>query len=138
MRSFTRFAAFVVASLTPRALAAIGPVTDLHIVNAAVTTDGFSRQAVLAEGVFPGPLIAGQKGDNFQINVIDELTNATMLKTTTIHWHGFFQHGTNWADGPAFVNQCPIASGDSFLYNFNVPDQAGSHFLCHACDGQLV
>lgn len=43
-----------------------------------------------------------------------------------------FQHGTTWADGPAFVSQCPIVSGDSFLYNFNVPDQAGkpiSHFL---------
>ncbi|OBZ71971.1 Laccase-4 [Grifola frondosa] len=62
-------------------------------------------------------------GDNFQINVIDDMTNATMLKTTSIHWHGFFQHGTNWADGPAFVNQCPIASGDSFLYNFEAPGQ---------------
>ena len=41
------------------AFAAIGPVTDLHIVNAAVAPDGLSRQAVLAEGVFPGPLIAG-------------------------------------------------------------------------------
>ena len=41
------------------------------------------------------------------------------------HWHGFFQKGTNWADGPAFVNQCPIASGNSFLYDFQVPDQSG-------------
>ncbi len=41
------------------------------------------------------------------------------------HWHGFFQKGTNWADGPAFVNQCPIATGNSFLYDFQVPDQAG-------------
>ena len=65
-----------------------------------------------------------------------------MLKTTSIvrclrllskchadycvqHWHGFFQKGTNWADGPAFINQCPIASGHSFLYDFQVPDQAG-------------
>ncbi|KAF7798560.1 hypothetical protein EIP86_009782 [Pleurotus ostreatoroseus] len=134
------YGALVVAGLTARALAGIGPVTDFHIVNAAVSPDGFSRQAVLAEGTFPGPLITGNKGDNFQINVIDELTNATMLKTTTIHWHGFFQHGTNWADGPAFVNQCPIASGDSFLYNFQVPDQAGtfwyhSHLSTQYCDG---
>jgi hypothetical protein len=66
----------------------------------------------------------------FQINVIDSLTDGTMLKSTSIvclvsfymvtflltfaplqHWHGFFQKGTNWADGPAFVNQCPIAPG---------------------------
>ncbi|KAJ3794319.1 laccase 1 [Lentinula aff. detonsa] len=120
------------------ALAAIGPVTDLHIVNSFIQPDGFNRSGVLAEGVFPGPLITGNKGDNFQINVIDELTNGTMLLSTSIHWHGLFQKTTNWADG-AFVNQCPIASGDSFLYNFNVPDQAGfwyhSHLSTQYCDG---
>ena len=61
MRTLLRSTALVVTTFTARAFAAIGPVTDLHIVNAAVTTDGFSRQAVLAEGVFPGPLIAGNK-----------------------------------------------------------------------------
>ncbi|OBZ73752.1 Laccase-1 [Grifola frondosa] len=120
--------------------AGIGPVTDLHIVNADIAPDGYTRAAVLAEGTFPGPLITGNMGDNFQINVIDELTNGTMLKTTTIHWHGVFQHGTNWADGPAFVNQCPIASGNSFLYNFEVSGQAGtfwyhSHLSTQYCDG---
>ncbi|KIK54015.1 hypothetical protein GYMLUDRAFT_264864 [Collybiopsis luxurians FD-317 M1] len=121
------------------ALAAIGPVTDLHILNSFIQPDGFNRSGVLAEGVFPGPLIKGNKGDNFQINVINELTNGTMLKTTSIHWHGLFQKSTNWADG-AFVTQCPIASGNSFLYNFNVPDQAGtfwyhSHLSTQYCDG---
>ncbi|KAJ3763226.1 laccase 1 [Lentinula raphanica] len=122
------------------ALAAIGPTTDLHIVNSFIQPDGFNRSGVLAEGVFPGPLITGNKGDNFQINVIDQLTNGTMLLSTSIHWHGLFQKTTTWADGPAFVNQCPIASGDSFLYNFNVPDQAGtfwyhSHLSTQYCDG---
>ena len=37
-----------------------------------------------------------------------------------------FQKDSNWADGSAFVNQCPIASGNSFLYDFRVPDQAGA------------
>jgi iron transport multicopper oxidase len=51
-----------------------------------------------------------------------------------------FQKGTNWADGPAFVNQCPIASGDSFLYDFTAADQAGtfwyhSHLSTQYCDG---
>ncbi|KAJ3884646.1 laccase lcc6 [Lentinula edodes] len=39
----------------------------------------------------------------------------------------------------AFINQCPIAAGNSFLYNFNVPDQAGfwyhSHLATQYCDG---
>ncbi|KAI0666083.1 laccase B [Trametes maxima] len=127
-------------SLSHAAYGAVGPVADLTISNADVSPDGISRAAVLMNGVFPGPLIKGNKGDNFQLNVIDNLTNATMLKTTTIHWHGLFQHGTNWADGPAFVNQCPIASGNSFLYDFTVPDQAGtfwyhSHLSTQYCDG---
>lgn len=44
-----------------RVSAAIGPVTDLTISNADVSPDGFTRAAVLANGVFPGPLITGNK-----------------------------------------------------------------------------
>lgn len=61
MLSFTRSTALVVAGLSAGAIAAIGPVTDFHIVNAAIAPDGISRQAVLAEGTFPGPLITGNK-----------------------------------------------------------------------------
>nr|AEP71394.1 laccase 1 [Trametes gibbosa]AEQ28163.1 laccase 1 [Trametes gibbosa] len=140
MSRFQTLLAFVVTSLTAAAYAAIGPVADLTITNAEVSPDGFARQAVVVNGGTPGPLVTGNMGDRFQLNVIDNLTNHTMLKSTSIHWHGFFQHGTNWADGPAFVNQCPIASGHSFLYDFQVPDQAGtfwyhSHLSTQYCDG---
>nr|ABK59825.1 laccase [Ganoderma tsugae] len=122
------------------AYAAIGPVANLTISDADIAPDGFTRAAVVVNGVSPGPLITGNKGDNFQINVINQMTNHTMNKTTSIHWHGLFQEGTNWADGPAFVTQCPIVSGNSFLYNFHVPDQAGtfwyhSHLSTQYCDG---
>ncbi|KAI0078079.1 laccase [Panus rudis PR-1116 ss-1] len=118
----------------------IGPVADLPIVNANIAPDGFNRSTVLAGGTFPGPTIKGNKGDNFQINVIDQLTDNTMDTPTSIHWHGLFQKGSNWADGPAFVTQCPLVPGNSFLYNFNVPDQAGtfwyhSHLGLQYCDG---
>ncbi|KAE9398107.1 laccase 2 VT [Gymnopus androsaceus JB14] len=87
------------------AFASIGPVADLNIVNGFIQPDGFNRSFVLAEGVFPGPLIVGNIGDNFQINVIDSLTNDTMLLSTSIHWHGLFQATTNWADGPYVYKQ---------------------------------
>ncbi|KAI0078085.1 laccase A [Panus rudis PR-1116 ss-1] len=136
----TAFTSLITLAWAVGTFAAIGPVTDLHIVNDNIAPDGFTRAAVLAGGTFPGPLITGNKGDNFRINVIDDLTEESMLKSTSIHWHGFFQKGTNWADGPAFVNQCPITTGHSFLYNFNVPDQAGtfwyhSHLSTQYCDG---
>lgn len=57
-------------------------------------------RAVLADGQFPGPLITGKKvqaffnayqflslcpqGDNFKINVVNKLTNETMLTDTTV------------------------------------------------------
>ncbi|KAG6810814.1 Acyl-coenzyme A oxidase 2 [Tricholoma furcatifolium] len=132
-------------SFLPAAYAGTGPITNLEIVNKYISPDGFNRSAVLAgqtaaSASFPGPLITGYKGDNFELNVIDGLTDATMLRATSIHWHGIFQAGTPWADGPVGVSQCPIIPGDSFLYNFNVPDQAGtfwyhSHYSTQYCDG---
>ncbi|KAH8818673.1 laccase [Flagelloscypha sp. PMI_526] len=88
-----------------------------------------------------GPLITGSKGDAFQINVVNNLDNSNMRQSTSIHWHGILQSGgTNWADGPAFVTQCPIAPQDSFLYSFQEADQAGtfwyhSHLSTQYCDG---
>ncbi|KAG6889801.1 hypothetical protein C0992_004066 [Termitomyces sp. T32_za158] len=129
------------AILTHRVLAiVVGPVADLPIVNAVIAPDGFNRRGVLAQGTFPGPIITGNKGDTFQLNVVNELTDVTMLKSTSIHWHGLFQKGTAWADGPSFVTQCPIAPGDSFLYTFSSADQAGtfwyhSHLSTQYCDG---
>nr|QMP96876.1 laccase B precursor [Cerrena sp.] len=129
-----------ILALSVGSYAAIGPVSDLHIVNKDLAPDGVQRPTVLAGGTFPGTLITGQKGDNFQLNVIDDLTDDRMLTPTSIHWHGFFQKGTAWADGPAFVTQCPIIADNSFLYDFDVPDQAGtfwyhSHLSTQYCDG---
>nr|ACR24358.1 laccase [Polyporus grammocephalus] len=132
--------AFILAALCSSAFGAIGPVADLTLVNDVISPDGFPRAAALAGGQHPGPLIRGNKGDNFRINVIDKLTNKTMLTPTSIHWHGLFQHTTAWADGPAFVTQCPISTGHSFLYNFRATGQAGtfwyhSHLETQYCDG---
>ena len=53
------FVALIALSVSVNA--AIGPVTDLHIVNANISPDGFSRPTVLAGGTFPGPVIQGNK-----------------------------------------------------------------------------
>lgn len=135
----------VTASICSFAFAAIGPSTNLHIVNKIIAPDGFNRSTVLAGATaasasMPGPVITGRKGDTLRINVIDELQDTNMVTTTSIHWHGIFQEGTNWADGPSGVTQCPIVPGHSFLYQFTVPDQAGtfwyhSHHSTQYCDG---
>ncbi|KAJ8091002.1 hypothetical protein PM082_024926 [Marasmius tenuissimus] len=136
---------------------------DLHIVNKNLSPDGFKRSTVLAgtsadKASFPGPIIKANKGDTFEINVIDELTDPSMDRGTSIasitshpllpvidmlfsqHWHGIHQHHTIWADGPTWVTQCPIVPEESFQYKFSVPDQAGtfwyhSHHRAQYCDG---
>nr|AFV15794.1 laccase [Leucocoprinus sp. Tra.sp1.C\ len=123
----------------------IGPTADMYIVNEDISPDGFNRSAVLAGDAedsvsFPGPLVVGTKGSTFKINVIDDLTDTTMLRSTSIHWHGMFQNGTAWADGTSGVTQCPISPGNSFLYQFTATDQAGtfwyhSHRSTQYCDG---
>ncbi|KAJ7580936.1 laccase 5 [Mycena floridula] len=121
--------------LVTQVFAKIGPIADLVISNKIIAPDGFNRSVVVAGGTFPGPLIVANKGQNFNLNVINKLTDHSMLKSTSIHWHGFFQSGTSWADGPAFVSQCPIATGDSFLYSFKTGTQAGT-FWYHSHLGE--
>ncbi|KAL0065693.1 laccase, multicopper oxidase, benzenediol:oxygen oxidorectuctase [Marasmius tenuissimus] len=119
----------------------VGPISDMVIDTAVVAPDGFSRTAVLAGGTVDGPLITAQKGERIKVNVINNLDHPDFLKSTSIHWHGFFQNdGANWADGPAFVNQCPIAHKTSFLYDYPTANQAGtfwyhSHLSTQYCDG---
>ncbi|PIL29303.1 transporter [Ganoderma sinense ZZ0214-1] len=132
--------ALSILSFSPLLAAGVGTVGDLTISNLDVTPDGYTRAAVVVNGQFPGPLITGNKGDRFQLRVVDQLSNETMLKSTSVHFHGIFQEGTNWADGAAFVNQCPIATGNSFTYDFTCLDQAGtfwyhSHLSTQYCDG---
>ncbi|KAG6916141.1 Acyl-coenzyme A oxidase 2 [Tephrocybe rancida] len=140
-----RFSTFVYLALVSSAYAGVGPNTNLYILNKDIFPDGFTRPGVLAgsstrNAGFPGPLITGNKGDTFNLNVIDQLNVTTMARATSIHWHGFFQKNTQFMDGPSGVTQCPILPGNSFLYKFSAAGQAGtfwyhSHLSTQYCDG---
>ncbi|KAF9037466.1 laccase [Panaeolus papilionaceus] len=144
MCKFAILTAFVLSAVGS-VFGSIGPVANVFIGNKDVAPDGFTRPAVLAgtsatDLTTIGPLIVGNKGDTFRLNVIDQLTDTRMLRTTAIHWHGFFQAGSNWADGPVGVSQCPIVPGESFEYEFQALNQAGtfwyhSHHSTQYCDG---
>ncbi|VDB95407.1 unnamed protein product [Peniophora sp. CBMAI 1063] len=127
-------------SLAVATEAAIGPSAQLTVSNAQLAPDGYMRDTVVVNGQFPAPLIKGQKGDTFNLNVFDALTDNQLDTVTSIHWHGLFQHGSPHADGPSFVTQCPIVPLENFDYKFQVPDQAGtywyhSHYKNQYCDG---
>ena len=40
--------------------------------------------------------------------------------------HGIKQYRNGWADGPAYITQCPIQTGNSYTYDFNVTGQRGT------------
>ncbi|TFK34056.1 laccase [Crucibulum laeve] len=135
------FSSLVVLSVLSAVNAFIGPAANMVVSNARISPDGFPRDAIVVGGTFPGPVVRGLKGSHFRLNVVNQLTNnVAMLRTTSIHWHGLFMKGTSWADGPVGVTQCPISAGQSFLYDFNASDQAGtfwyhSHHSTQYCDG---
>ncbi|KAJ7066264.1 laccase 3 [Mycena amicta] len=119
---------------------AVQRVFDLNIVNTQLSPDGFVRDTVSPNGTFPGPVFAVNKGDTVVIHTHNKLTDANMRRSTSIHWHGFFQARTSGMDGPAFVNQCPIAPGTTFDYVFDTAGQTGnywyhSHLSTQYCDG---
>ncbi|KAK2999477.1 hypothetical protein RJ639_023693 [Escallonia herrerae] len=42
--------------------------------------------------------------------------------------HGIRQLQSGWADGPAYITQCPIQTGQSYVYNYTIVGQRGTLF----------
>lgn len=84
---------------------------------------GIVRNMTLINGKFPGPVIEANMGDRIIVNLINNGPN-----TTSLHFHGLFQRGTNYMDGSYGITQCGIEPGSSFVYNFTVEDQYGTYW----------
>ncbi|KAG8473781.1 hypothetical protein CXB51_035858 [Gossypium anomalum] len=82
-----------------------------------------TRSIVSVNGQFPGPRIVAREGDQLLIKVVNHVPN-----NVSIHWHGIRQLRSGWADGPAYVTQCPIQTGQSYVYNFTIVGQRGTLF----------
>ncbi|KAG9155159.1 hypothetical protein Leryth_011119 [Lithospermum erythrorhizon] len=85
-----------------------------------------SKSIVTVNGRFPGPTLYAREDDNVLIKVVNNVKY-----NVSIHWHGIRQLRTGWADGPAYITQCPIQPGQSYVYNFTVTGQRGT-LLWHA------
>jgi FtsP/CotA-like multicopper oxidase with cupredoxin domain len=71
-------------------------------------------------GAVPGPEIRVRQGERLRITVENQLA-----EETTVHWHGV--RVPNAMDGVPQLTQKPIAPGESFVYEFDVPD-AGTYW----------
>ncbi|XWS53199.1 hypothetical protein CRYUN_Cryun11dG0137500 [Craigia yunnanensis] len=94
---------------------------DIKLHN--VTRLCHTKSIVSVNGQFPGPRIVAREGDQLLIKVVNHVSN-----NISIHWHGIRQLRSGWADGPAYVTQCPIQTGHSYVYNFTIVGQRGTLF----------
>uniref|UniRef100_A0A2N9GTP6 Laccase n=1 Tax=Fagus sylvatica TaxID=28930 RepID=A0A2N9GTP6_FAGSY len=82
-----------------------------------------TKSIVTVNGQFPGPRIIAREGDRLLIKVVNHVQY-----NITLHWHGIRQLRTGWADGPAYITQCPIQTGQTYVYNFTITGQRGTLF----------
>ncbi|KAL2481559.1 Laccase-17 [Abeliophyllum distichum] len=80
-----------------------------------------TKSMVTVNGKFPGPPVMAREGDRLLIEVVNHVPH-----NISIHWHGIRQLRSGWADGPAYITQCPIQTGQSYVYNFTVVGQRGT------------
>jgi FtsP/CotA-like multicopper oxidase with cupredoxin domain len=79
----------------------------------------------------PGPDIRIRQGDRLRVRVENRLP-----RPTTVHWHGI--RLPNAMDGVPHLTQEPIAPGESFLYEFDVPDAGTFWYHSHLRDTEQI
>lgn len=100
---------------------------DFHVAYQTIAPDGVTKNGLVVNGGFPGPLIEANWGDWIQIHVTNDLDN----EGTSLHWHGLLQSATPFFDGVPAVAQCPIAPGESLTYTFRADLYGTSWYHSH-------
>ncbi|OAY41324.1 laccase-17 [Manihot esculenta] len=125
--SLASMAAILLSSLLlPYSVEAITRHYTFNITYKNITRLCNTRSVVTVNGKFPGPRLVAREGDQVLVKVVNQVSY-----NITIHWHGIRQLTSGWADGPAYVTQCPIKTGQSYTYNFTITGQRGT-LLWHA------
>ena len=75
-------------------------------------------------GTVPGPTIRATRGDTVRVRLHNELE-----QPTSIHWHGI--RIDNAMDGVAGLTQDPVAPGETFDYEFSLPDAGTFWYHSH-------
>ncbi|CAL4973199.1 unnamed protein product [Urochloa decumbens] len=94
---------------------------EFNVTMANVTRLCSTKSIVTVNGQFPGPELVAREGDRVVVRV-----NNHAQHNISLHWHGIRQLRTGWADGPAYITQCPIQTGQSYVYNYTITGQRGT------------
>ncbi|KAL2837193.1 Cupredoxin [Aspergillus pseudoustus] len=103
-------------------------VYDFNVTWVTANPDGLAdRKVVGINGQWPLPVIEVDKGDQLVVKMYNGLGD----KSTSIHFHGMYQNGTNEMDGASMATQCPVPPGSSITYNFTVNQNGTYWYHCH-------
>jgi Multicopper oxidase len=114
---------------------------DFHLdteIDSALSPDCMNvkevrRSLFLSNGMFPGPPIEVDEGDNVTVRV----HNGNEASSVSIHFHGIHQMGTPYSDGTSFVTQCALGPLQTQEYNF-IAYPSGTHYWHEHASYQMV
>ncbi|KJZ73746.1 hypothetical protein HIM_06864 [Hirsutella minnesotensis 3608] len=104
---------------------------DLTVTWEEHAPDGLSRDMILINGEFPGPVLEMNEGEEAWVAVHNR-----MPFNTTMHYHGIEMSDTPWSDGVPGVSQREIPPGESFTYKWTAT-QCGEYWYHAHHRGQV-
>ncbi|VAH81692.1 unnamed protein product [Triticum turgidum subsp. durum] len=113
--------AFAVLLALPGLAAGVTRRYTFNVGMTSVTRLCGTKSIPTVNGQFPGPRLDAREGDRLVVTVHNH-----MSRNVSFHWHGLRQLRNGWADGPAYITQCPIQPGQSYVYDFTVAGQRGT------------
>ncbi|MFK8036060.1 MAG: multicopper oxidase family protein [Hyphomicrobiales bacterium] len=117
----TATAATLAMPIRPSFAQAEMPLLNANVADIQLLPEKYSKTSVWGfEGRAPGPEIRVTQGKRVQRNLINNLPDAT-----SVHWHGI--RIDNAMDGVSGLTQDAVPPGNSFQYDFVVPD-AGTYW----------
>ncbi|MBO0345335.1 multicopper oxidase family protein [Roseibium sp. CAU 1637] len=93
--------------------------------------DGGVSDLWLYNKTLPGPELRVRRGETLRVNFTNRLDTPT-----SIHWHGI--RIDNRMDGVAGLTQEPVQPGESFIYEFTVPDAGTFWYHAHTMSWNQV
>ncbi|WVQ69566.1 uncharacterized protein L199_007786 [Kwoniella botswanensis] len=106
-----------------------------NITYAQANPDGLQERRVIGvNNSWPPPMLTATQGDVLIIHATNGLGDDSV--GTSLHTHGLFFNGTNWADGAVGTTQCPIPNGYTMDYMIDTSRQTGTYWIHGHHEGQ--